>query len=67
MELEKFLANEKITASCQTNISPQHYIKRYKQQKRTQVKIYTFMFRVLSSDFSVSLRGFVADFVIQLL
>ena len=36
-------------------------------KKRTQVKIYTFMFHVLSSDFSVSLRGFVADFVIQLL
>ena len=56
MELEKFLVNEKITASFQTNKSPQHYIKRLKQQKLTLVKIYTFMFRVLISDFSVSLR-----------
>ena len=37
------------------------------KNEHVQVEIYTFMFRVLSSDFPVSLRGFVADFVIQLL
>ena len=33
IELEKLLVNEKITASCQTNMSPSHHIKRYKQHK----------------------------------
>jgi len=33
MELEKFLVNDKITASCQTNVCPKHYIRYYKQQK----------------------------------
>lgn len=35
IELEKLLVNEKITASCQTNMSPNHHIKRYKQHKWT--------------------------------
>lgn len=31
-ELEKLLANNKIRASCQTNMSPKHYSKRCKQR-----------------------------------
>ena len=32
-ELEKILVIDKIAASCQANVSPTHYINRYKQQK----------------------------------
>ena len=35
MELEKSLVNDKITALCQTNMSPKRHMKRYKQQKWT--------------------------------
>ena len=35
MELAKLLVNGNITASCQTNMSSKHKIKRYKQQKWT--------------------------------
>ena len=38
MELKKLLVNDKITASCQTNMSLKHYIKGCKQQKRTLKK-----------------------------
>ena len=33
MELETLLVNDQVTASCQTNMPPKHYIKSYKQQK----------------------------------
>ena len=33
LELDKLLVNDKIIASCQTNISPKHCIKGYRQQK----------------------------------
>ena len=33
VELEKLLANNKIRASCQTNMSTKHYSKRCEQQK----------------------------------
>ena len=33
MELEKSLVNDDIRATCKTNLSPKHYIKRYKQQE----------------------------------
>ena len=35
MELEKLVGNGEITASCQANTSPKHWIKIYKQQKWT--------------------------------
>ena len=35
MKHEKLLVNDKSTASCQTYMSPKHYIKRYKQQQLT--------------------------------
>jgi len=35
MELEKSLVNADISATCKTNLSPKHYIKRYKQQELT--------------------------------
>ena len=38
--LEKLLVNDKIRASCQTNMSPRHYVKLYKQQKWTLENIY---------------------------
>ena len=34
-EFETLLVTGKIVAPCQTNISPRHYFKCYKQQKRT--------------------------------
>ena len=33
MKFEKQFLNDKITASCKTNISPKDYLKRCKQQK----------------------------------
>ena len=33
VELEKLLVNNKIRASCQANMTPKHFSKRYKQQK----------------------------------
>ena len=33
MKLEKSLVNDKITALCQTNMSPKRHMKPYKQQK----------------------------------
>ena len=35
IECEKLPVNDEIRASCQANLSPKHYIKRYKQQKWT--------------------------------
>ena len=40
MKLENVLVNDKITALCETNMPPKHYIKRYKQQKRTLKNVY---------------------------
>ena len=31
MELDEFLVNYQVTASCPTNMSPKHFIKRNKQ------------------------------------
>ena len=39
MVLQRFFANGKLTASCQTNVSPKRYIKRYKRQKWTFEKL----------------------------
>ena len=33
VKLKKLLVNDKITASCQTSMSPKHYINHYLQQK----------------------------------
>ena len=35
MRIGKLLVDEKITALYETNMFPEHYIKRYKQQKRS--------------------------------
>ena len=35
MKLENVLVNDKITALCETNMPPKHYIKRYKRQNQT--------------------------------
>ena len=40
MELEKSLVNDDIRATCKTNLSPKHYIKRYKQQELTLKNCY---------------------------
>ena len=35
MEFKKLLVNDKITASCQTNMSPKHYFNLYILEKLT--------------------------------
>ena len=50
---KKLLVNEKITALCQTNMTPKHYIKRCKQQKWKTVLANKFSKTTIAIRFSL--------------